>query len=58
MFSAVSLHPAVKPIASVTEEQLNEANKKAAKLFSRLLTESCELQTKRALKYERVKPTD
>ena len=53
MFTAASLHPAVKPIALVTQKQREEANKQTAELFNRLLTESCKEQTKKALKYER-----
>ena len=52
MFAAASVHPAVKPLSSVTEKQLDEANKQTADLFMRLLTESCRQQTKKALKYE------
>ena len=52
MFSAASLHPAVKSISSVSNEQLDEANKNTANLFIKLLTESCEAETKKALKYE------
>lgn len=52
MFSAAALHPAVKPISSVTEEQLEDASKTTAKLFMQLLTETCRAETKDALQYE------
>ena len=52
MFSAASLHPAVKPIASVTPEQLDAANKRTAELFMRLLTESCRKESSDVIKYE------
>lgn len=52
MFSAASLHPAVKSIASVTPRQLDDANKKAGELFMRLLTDSCKSQTQQAMQYE------
>ena len=52
MFSAASFHPAVKPIASVSEKQLDEINKSTANLFMRLLTEACRQETINALKYE------
>lgn len=52
MFSAISLHPAVKPIASISEEKLKEANKQTAELFMKLLTESCIEQAQKAIKYE------
>lgn len=52
MFAAAALHPAVKSISSVTDAQRNELNVKTAKLFERLLTESCKSQVQRAIKYE------
>lgn len=52
MFAAAALHPAVKSISSVTEAQRNELNVKTAKLFERLLTESCKSQVQTAIKYE------
>ncbi len=52
MFTGMALHPTVKPMAPITEEQRDGANKNAAKLFVRLLTETCVAQTKNAVKYE------
>jgi len=52
MFSAASLHPAVEPISSVTEEQLEAASKSTADLFMRLLLESCRPETENALEFE------
>lgn len=52
MFVAISLHPAVESLSSVTEEQMDKANKDAADLFMRLLTESCREATEKALQYE------
>lgn len=52
MFAAASLHPAVKSISSISETQRNEMNVKTAKLFERLLTESCKSQVQQAIKYE------
>jgi len=52
MFAAAALHPAVKSISSVTDAQRNELNVKTAKLFERLLTESCKKQVQMAIKYE------
>jgi hypothetical protein len=52
MFAAAALHPAVKSISSVSDKQRNELNVKTAKLFERLLTESCKSQVKQAIKYE------
>ena len=52
MFAAAALHPAVKSISSVSDAQRNELNVKTAKLFERLLTESCKSQVQQAIKYE------
>ena len=52
MFTAASLHPAVKPISNVSDEQLDEANRIIANLVTDLLTESCREETEQALQYE------
>lgn len=52
MFSAISFHPAVKPISSVSQQELEEANRQVAELFMSLLTESCKQQARKAIKYE------
>lgn len=52
MFMSASLHPAVSSITSVSEEQLDSANRTTAKLVSDLLTEKCNLEAKKALEYE------
>ena len=52
MFVAISKHPAVKSLSSVSEEQIRDANEKVAKLFMRLLTDSCKEKAERAIKYE------
>lgn len=52
MFVAISLHPAVETLSSISDEQMNTANKGAADLFMRLLTESCRDETEKALQYE------
>lgn len=52
VFSAVSLHPAVESISSVSKKQLEETNKKTAQLFMRLLTDSCMQKAKMAIRYE------
>ncbi len=52
MFAAAALHPAVKSISSISDAQRNELNVKTAKLFERLLTESCKSQVQTAIKYE------
>jgi hypothetical protein len=50
MFLAVSAHPAVKAYANVTDAQRQEANKAAAVLLQRLLTQDCRAETVAALK--------
>jgi len=52
MFTAMSLHPAVKSIASVSTKQIDNANKETADLFIKLLTRSCKEQAIKAIKYE------
>ncbi len=52
MFAAAALHPAVKSIASVSDAERDDLNKNAAKLFERLITESCKTETQEAVKYE------
>jgi len=52
MFTAMSLHPAVKSMASVSAEQRDNSNKEVADLFVRLVTETCKDQTLKAIKYE------
>jgi len=52
IFSAMSLHPAGSPLASITAEQRVAFDKKAAALFIRLMSADCRQQTIDALKYE------
>lgn len=52
MFSAASLHPALKGMVSVSPQQLDDANKYTAGLLTRLLTESCRAEAEKALQYE------
>ena len=52
MFTAASLHPAVSSISSVSEAQLDDANKATAELFVKLLTETCREKAQKAVKYE------
>ena len=51
-FASAALHPAVKPMSNVTEAQLDSANKSIADLMTRLLVDSCRLETEEALQYE------
>ena len=52
MFAAASAHPAVKPLASVSARQLDEANKAMANLLTRILIEDCGESARKAFKYE------
>jgi hypothetical protein len=52
MFTAAALHPAVKPLATVTPEQIETANKRTAELFTTLLTDSCGKESVAVVKYE------
>jgi len=52
MFAAMSRHPAVAPMGSVSDAQVDKANARMADLFSRLLTVTCRDQAKLALKNE------
>ncbi len=52
MFSAAAAHPAVEHLVTVSEEELNDANRTMGELIMRLLTESCVEQYRKAVKYE------
>ena len=52
MFSAASQHPAVKHIVSVSDAQLETANKDYAELSIRLLTKDCKTEAEKAVKFE------
>jgi hypothetical protein len=52
LFASAAVHPAVKSIASVSEVERTDLNRNAAKLFERLITESCKTQMQEAVKFE------
>jgi len=52
IFAAVALHPELKSIAAVSEAERGMLNRNAARLFERLLTETCRVEVQQALKYE------
>ena len=52
IFAAAASNPEVKSMVSVTERQRNKLNKSIAKLFERLLTDSCRKETQAAYKFE------
>jgi len=52
MFGAMSVHPAVKSIAKVSDAQRKVLSQNMAKLVDRLITVSCKSQVQEAIKYE------
>lgn len=52
MFTAMSLHPAVQNIATVSSKQRDVADKAMADLMVNLLSVECLEQSKKAIKYE------
>lgn len=52
IFSAASLHPAVKSIAAVSKEQMDAANRQTGEMVMKILTESCPKQAEKAIRYE------
>ena len=52
MFATAALHPDVRRLSSGTDSEHVRLNKRIAKLFETLLTESCLGEAKEALKYE------
>ena len=52
LFASMSVHPAVRSIALVSDAERAELNKNAARLFEKLITETCMTQTQEAVKYE------
>ena len=52
MFTAAALHPAVTSIASVSDEQVEQANAQMGSMVIRLLTEACRDEARKAMKYE------
>ena len=52
MFVTAALHPAVESVASVSTAERADSNRSTARLFERLLTDACHVQTRQAIKYE------
>jgi hypothetical protein len=52
IFASAAVHPDVRTLAAVSEGERTELNRVAAKLFERLITDSCRQQTVEAVKYE------
>ena len=51
VFTAISLHPAVKSIGSVTRGGLEAGSREAAGTSTRMMTQTCREQTANALRY-------
>jgi hypothetical protein len=52
MFAAMSRHPAIAPMGTVSDAQVDKANARMAELYVRLLTVTCKDQAKLAIKNE------
>jgi len=52
IFSTMALHPDVKGLAKVSDDQRTELSKETARLFEGLLTHACLSQSREAMKYE------
>lgn len=52
LFAAMARHPAVKPYATISDDQRAAIDLKGGKLVERLLTVDCRSETVTALKYE------
>ena len=52
MFSAMAMHPAVTPLASINAEQRQMLDKQAAEMMQRLILQDCRKESVEAMKYE------
>ncbi|PIR01234.1 MAG: hypothetical protein COV66_02125 [Nitrospinae bacterium CG11_big_fil_rev_8_21_14_0_20_45_15] len=52
MFLSFSLHPQLKSMALISDEQRDEGNKNMAGLFTKLLTQTCKEETLKAVTNE------
>jgi len=52
VFAVTTLHPLVKPLSAVTDEQRTKLDKQVAAMFQTLLTDSCKQESLDAVKYE------
>jgi hypothetical protein len=52
IFAAVALHPEVADISSVTPAQRAEMTRNTAKIFEKLLADSCRTEVQQAVQYE------
>ena len=52
IFAVAALHPAVAPLAQISDQEREGLSRNGAALFQRLMTETCRAQTQQALQYE------
>lgn len=52
IFFAIALNPTVAPVTNISGAKREEVDKRAAKMFERLLVESCLVETQKAVKHE------
>jgi hypothetical protein len=52
MFAAMSAHPAVSSFVSIDEPKRDQANKRLAEIFARLVTVDCKEKTQKAISFE------
>jgi len=52
MFFAIALNPTIAPLADIPPERREAADRNTARLFEKLLTDSCVEQARVAVKYE------
>jgi hypothetical protein len=52
IFFAIALNPTVAPMTNIPQAKRDEINKGTAKMFERLLTDTCLTETQEAVKYE------
>jgi len=52
MFAVISLHPAVKPIVTITVAQRKQLTQQMATVVEHVLTVSCRTEAEQAVKYE------
>lgn len=52
LFAAISLHPEVQTMVTISAKQRDDIDRNAGTLFMRLLTQSCRVETQQAIRYE------
>jgi hypothetical protein len=52
LFSAASAHPAISSLSTIKPAEMDSANQVIGAMFMKLLTESCKVETQKALRFE------